>query len=285
MRKNSLVKLGLILVSALLFGSSFAHDVTRWYLPDGAAARFGKGSVSHIAHSPDGAWLAVGGSIGVWLYDANTDVEVALHAAETGWTTAVAFSPSGHTFANASFSNSRLSLRSYVDTIQIWETRTGRRLQTFKHPGRATSIAFSPDSKTLAGKSLEKIQLWDITTGRRKATINVGMAAVNSTPQGVVYSPDGRTLACGNASRATLWDTKTGQHKGTLGIYFIDPVAYSPDGMELATGSSNVIDLWDVTTQRRKPSLRGHTSLVSSVAYSPDGRTLASGSHDSTILS
>ena len=117
-RQVRLFKLLLVVVSALLLKSSFAQDFTRWDMPEGAKARFGRGSVSHIAYSPDGAWLAVAGSIGVWLYDAKTCAEVALHSAETGWTTAVAFSPGGHMFANASFSNTRFSLRSYVDTIQ-----------------------------------------------------------------------------------------------------------------------------------------------------------------------
>ena len=41
-------------------------------MPDGAIARFGKGTIGDIAYSPDGSRLAVGGSIGIWLYDTVT---------------------------------------------------------------------------------------------------------------------------------------------------------------------------------------------------------------------
>ena len=58
--------------------NTFAQDYTRWHLPDGTRARFGKGWIRELAYSPDGTRLAVASSIGIWLYDIATGQEVAL---------------------------------------------------------------------------------------------------------------------------------------------------------------------------------------------------------------
>ena len=274
-----LVRLILLSVSALFVQSSFARDYTRWGLPDGAKARLGKGSTSHIAYSPDGAWLATGGSIGVWLYDAKTGTDIALHAAETGWTTAVAFSPNGHMFANASFSN-----RSHVDTIQIWETRTGRRLKTITQPGRITSIAFSPDGLTLAsGGWNNTVGLWDVRTGENLQTLEGHTESIWS----VAFSPKRFVVASGSVDETIrLWNARTGEPMMTLkghtgGIW---SVALSPDGFTLASGShDNTIRLWDTRTGHHLQTLIKHTARVTSVAFSPGGDMLASGGHDKTI--
>ena len=59
-------------------GDEIVEDWTKWELPKEAKARLGKGRVNDIKFTPDGTQLAVGTSIGVWLYDANTGEETAL---------------------------------------------------------------------------------------------------------------------------------------------------------------------------------------------------------------
>ncbi len=64
-------------------------------------ARWGRGTVSRVAYSPDGALLAVASSLGIYLYDAGTLEEVRF--IETGtWINSVAFSPDGATVASGS---------------------------------------------------------------------------------------------------------------------------------------------------------------------------------------
>ena len=41
-------------------------------VPEGATIRLGKGTIADIALSPDGMKVAVGGSLGLWIYDSNT---------------------------------------------------------------------------------------------------------------------------------------------------------------------------------------------------------------------
>ena len=71
------IVLTFIFVSTLFLPITFAQDYQTWGLPDGAKARLGKGSINEIAYSPDGTWLAVASSIGIWIYDAHTGEPVA----------------------------------------------------------------------------------------------------------------------------------------------------------------------------------------------------------------
>ena len=77
MKKLTLITLTLLLTTALALPPATAQeDANRWGLPEGATLRLGKGQISELAYSPDGALLAVAGSIGVWLYDAQTYQEL-----------------------------------------------------------------------------------------------------------------------------------------------------------------------------------------------------------------
>jgi WD40 repeat protein len=113
------------------------------------------------------------------------------------------------------------------------------------HRGDVTSVAFSPDGKTLAaailfdehkehgGLKIElggEIKLWDVATGKEKATlkalprghmlpdiIKVYYNKVHTIPFfSVAYSPDGNTLAAGSFLQISLWDVTTGKEKATL---------------------------------------------------------------------
>ena len=59
--------------------NTYAQDYTKWGLPEGAKARLGKGWITgEIAYLLDGSRLAVAGSIGTWIYDTKTGVELDL---------------------------------------------------------------------------------------------------------------------------------------------------------------------------------------------------------------
>lgn len=64
-------------------------------------ARWGKGTVTQVAYSPDGRLLAVASSLGVYLYDAETLEEVRFIECDA-WVYSVAFSPDGATLASGS---------------------------------------------------------------------------------------------------------------------------------------------------------------------------------------
>lgn len=70
-------------------------------LPEGAVARLGKGIINEVAFSPDGKYLAVASSIGVWLYDAKTYQEVS-YLESDGSLKSISFSPDSSLLASGS---------------------------------------------------------------------------------------------------------------------------------------------------------------------------------------
>ena len=89
------------------------NDVTTWALPEGAIARLGRGREPDIAFSPDGQYLSIGNSLGLWLYDFETLSPIALWETERGMVFHIAFSPNGKWIA-ASNSDHILKVRTYA---------------------------------------------------------------------------------------------------------------------------------------------------------------------------
>ena len=118
----------------------------------------------------------------------------------------IAHSPNGSKFAVAS-------------SIGVWlyDAENGEELDLLSgHMDWVSSVAFSPDGKTLAsggasgGDSV--IRLWNAHTGEHIRTLKGDPANIRS----VAFSPDGKTLASGGDSVIRLWNAHTGEHIRTL---------------------------------------------------------------------
>ena len=256
-------------------------DSTRFALPEGATGRIGKGTINAIKLSPDKTLLAVAGSAGVWLYDANTGAELALLNGHTAPVSSIAFSPYGDILVSGS----------YDGKICLWNPQTHQLLRTLKDGGRVASVTFSPDGRTLANASGETIRLWDVQTGDSKASFGNHTSSLSS----VIFSPDGKTVASEDTDgNVALWDAQTGRHKAAIdtergystfmrfrpGGYAL---AFSPDGSLLSSTLKTTIQLLDANTGEEKVKLEGHTGFILTAAFSPDGATLVSASRDKTI--
>ncbi len=250
--------------------NNLQQDSTKWKLPDGAKARLGKGFVYDLTYSPDGKLLAASGTMGIWIYDADTGEELNLLTGHTHGVPSVAFTSDNKLLASGSKDNS----------IRIWDPHTGQHKLTFTgHQDEVYSVAFSPDGKTLvSGGADETIRLWDVATGELRLTF-AGHAGGVST---VIFDPDGKTLASyGWDEMIYLWDAYTGELLRSFSGHTGDirDIAYSPNGKTLASGGDDgTIRLWETLTGNLKTTLSSaiYNEGVKTVLFSPNGQTLVS---------
>lgn len=118
------------------------------------------------------------------------------------------------------------------------------------HTDNVTSLAFSPDGKTLvSGKGNGTILLWDVSDPTMPRSLGQPLTGHTDYVNNLAFSRDGKTLASGSGDGIILWDVSDPQHPHSLG-----------------------------------PPLTGHPDLVTSLAFSPDSNILTSRSWDGTII-
>jgi WD40 repeat protein len=257
------------------------------------------GCVLSVAFSPDGKLLAtgdVGNNVSFWQV-ANSQPLLTCKGHED-WVRSVVFSHNGHMLASGSDDQTiRLwnvnQIRSESNRLESTESpvrpsledAVGQCLRILtENPGRAGSVAFSPDDCILASSSEDRrVWLWDVSTGHCIKVLEGHTKQVCS----VAFSPNSRILASsGEDNVIKLWNISTGECLKTLVGHtnWVWSVAFSPQGDMLASGShDNTVRLWEISTGECLKILAGHTNWVWSVAFSPQGDMLASGSEDQTV--
>jgi WD40 repeat protein len=293
---------------------------SQWQLPKNKNAVLNTSGINDIQYSPDGTRLAVASSIGVWLYDMNSDKEPALLTTDIPRVFSVSFSPDGKTLATGCEDG----------FVRLWDVNTAKNKRTFimkqgLRYGEVSNVLFNRNGDTLMSSSIYEINLWDVATNTHKQNFSAGVRRFSGIAfnadgmmiagpgsnntihlldaatreekrilkghtkgvKSVAFSLDGSTLASGSWDKTVrLWDVATGRHKRTLKGHrkSINSITFSADGQLLATASRDeTVRLWDATTGKQKKTLKGHIAEVVGVSFSPDRRTIVSWSNDRTI--
>ena len=267
------------------------ENYIQWELPKMAKARLGKGGITAMQFSPNGNQLALGSTIGIWLYDIKIGKELHLFPGPCGL---LAFSRDGRYLVNGG------SKWYSGGEFQIWDTTTFRKVPLTKIPPKSVALRFAEDGKTLVSIESGKYNKSGIDS---ISTINLDTKQVDvkdvkkqfgsplEYPKVYALTHDKFAIG-GKNGLIKLWDIISGKKVSTLDGHaeiigmenYVTAVAFSPDGTRLASGSrdKNVL-LWDTTTGNQLFTLQKHKGETNVLAFSADGKMLATGNSDTTV--
>jgi WD40 repeat protein len=237
----------------------------------------------------------------------------------------IAWSPDGKQLASVSYTvdmkeetidgEKRKVYAGMNSTLKFWDVAKGEVRLSLGEQKRVwiTSLAFSPDDKTLAvgvedqsapGVKRHEVRLFDSQTGASRKTL-----PHPGTVRAVAFSPDGNVLAIGGSHipvqeagpferMIRLWDVGKGkllsELKQKLELnqeqikkeeHLKRALTFSPDGRLLATADADhAVRLLDMKAPKLSLGpLWRQDGMVFALRFSPDGKLLVTGNADGTV--
>ncbi|MCP4362091.1 MAG: protein kinase [Chloroflexi bacterium] len=235
--------------------------------------QLGRGSVETVVLSPDGRYLALGGSLGVWVYDAYSLEPVELLQGHMDRVSAVAWSPDSRHIASASWDN----------TIRIWNVAAVETVHTINGDDQFIALAWSPDGSTLAASTWDSpVELWEAETGFHLGELE----GHTDTIYHLAWSPDGDILASAGQDAIRLWDAAEFEETAVLTGYDgeIANLTWSADGSQLISGGldDSIIRIWTADGDILQEWL-AHDYGVYDAVWSPDGTKILSTGDDGVM--
>ena len=286
-------------------------------------------SAYSLAYSPDGKTIASFSRLGTILNLWNPQTGVLIHALKghTNPIVSLTWIPNSNTIASRSKKSLKLwnaqtgklintlehtssnffyhfspdgkticSLKKHGYGLTLWNAQTGVLIKTLEGTdgsGRVTSVAYSPDGKTIVTERTKKIttggpygnrysdiyliDVWNAQTGVLIKTFGGG-----SNPTSfffLAYRPDGKIIAVAGGD-LKLWSLQTKDFIKTLKDPSPRAAAYSPDGKKIAVGGEKgEIRIWNVQTEKVIKSFKAHNKRISSVDWSANGQIITSESY------
>jgi WD40 repeat protein len=174
-------------------------------------------------------------------------------------------------------------------TIRIWETATGKLIDTLKHVSMRQrdsvySLVVSPDGLRLGAVTSGSVRFWNLATRSELTPLRLPLERARV----VTFSPSGDRIAAGGDDPGIVIldaasEALVAELTGFAGR--VQSLAFSPDGRHLLTaGKDTVLRLWDAKTGELLRTFTGHSQEVLAAVFHPDGSRIASGGHDRCIL-
>lgn len=248
----------------------------------------GPADVQTVAWSPDGKWLAAGGSdarVWIWNISLNQDQGKPLIRRHNQTITSLAWSP------DPNLDGPLLASAGEDRYIYLWNVDSGELLgelpRTHSQPIR--SIAFSKNGDLLASTGEDgDVIVWDLATRESVATLKDSQLSLNT----IAFNPAGRNLiaAGGFEDRVYLYEVITRQALSTdtplqKGSGAIQSLAFTATGKFVAARNArNNTSLWEVSADGSQENQLPNSEQRGSIsALSADGEAFALLLDDKTI--
>ena len=281
------------------------NKYTVWELPQDAISRFGQSFLNDLAVSTDGAYLAIGSWVGVWLYDLTTQTPVALMDTERGMVTRI--SPCSIQPWLAVKNTDKYG----KETIKVWNWEKSQCIAVMEHPERLKvdppindlcNLCFCPSGKWLAASrdGSAVVDIWETETGKIFAELNSSSEETKSCcfdneihyhdlSGALGFSQDNRFLAFSpNSPFITVWDITTRERiiNLTTDPDGVHSASFSPCGQFFAVGGMNgTAQVWDTSKWQLHQTYPSFGKYLIDISYSPDGTLrLTAISHDQSTV-